>query len=96
MRVDRDKDKKTLTVVLSRRNLQVLLQQLDTRNTAVTLVRDMEDGITLVVQTEDDEEHYRDHEPGPMPEDSLVDPDAETLPPPVSRRIPPPVSRRKR
>jgi hypothetical protein len=84
MRVDRDD--KTLTVVLSRRNLLVLLQKLDMGDAAHTLVREMDDGIMLRVLPEDDAQHYRDHEPGPMPEDETASHDAETALPPPTRR----------
>lgn len=48
-------------VTLSRRNLESLLHKLDWEGSERTIVNG-----PLVVKAEDNDEHYRDREPGPM------------------------------
>lgn len=60
----------SVDVALSRRNLLALLSKLDHPDSACTLTK-YEDGVTLRVTAESDEDHYRDRPeggPGPMVE----------------------------
>ena len=57
-----------VVVTLSRRNLRQLdaiLDKPDTRNRC--LERRAENGVSLVVQVEDDADHYEGRDPGPGP-----------------------------
>jgi hypothetical protein len=61
-----DAPDREVDVVLSRRNLRVLLQKLDMAGSARTIYIDTEDGWRVYVKSEDDEEHYVDRAPGEM------------------------------
>jgi hypothetical protein len=58
----------TVMVTLSRRNLLALLHKLDMEGSARTLIKNEGAGKHLIVQAEDDEEHYNRPEgpAGPM------------------------------
>jgi hypothetical protein len=53
-------------VRLSLRNLVALLHKLDEPNSSRTILASTDSGVILRVTAETDEEHYRDHECGPM------------------------------
>lgn len=57
------------TIVLSRRNLLALLHKLDKPGSAKTLIKRTENGL-LVVQAEEDQDHYGDVSPGQMSSDT--------------------------
>ena len=59
----------SVKVTLSRRNLLTLLAKLDEPTSMRTLYRKFHDSSSfLVVQAEEDEEHYKDRTPGPVSE----------------------------
>lgn len=68
------KNKKTLEVTLSRRNLLALLLKLDgyPKDSACTIYTDIDtDGYILVVKAEEDDKHYADRPaPGTMHPDT--------------------------
>lgn len=71
------KNKKTLEVTLSRRNLLSLLVKLDgyPKDSACTIYTDMDtDGYILVVKAEEDDVHY-DERPAP----GVMHPDTEKV-----------------
>lgn len=49
---------RTVTITLSRRNVLALLHKLDMPGSARTLVKEEENGDRLILQVEDDQEHY--------------------------------------
>lgn len=68
MRVERVKGN-VVRIVLSKRNLQVLLNKLNRPESFKTIYKD---GVFVVAET--DEVHYIDHEPGPMHPKDLPQP----------------------
>jgi len=57
-------------VTLSERNLRTLLYKLTVPGSERTIVTTTEGGKTLYVKAECDSDHYLDHEPGPMSDDT--------------------------
>jgi hypothetical protein len=53
-------------VVLSHRNLRTLLAKAADEDSRRTIIRDVADGVSLIVRAEDDNDHYRDRAPGQM------------------------------
>lgn len=56
-------------VSLSRRNLETLIKMLDQKTGIASLSRRTESGITVLVQAEENAEHYQGRTPGFGPED---------------------------
>lgn len=55
-----------LDIELTRRNLETLLAKLDDPLSARMLQMRTEDGIVVCVSAVENEDHYRDREPGPV------------------------------